>query len=71
MPYDIVNEKAVPVYEDVKGWSQPLTGITAEAEMPTELNAYIKYIEAKTAKPISIVSVRPDRKQTIIRKELF
>jgi adenylosuccinate synthase len=71
MPYDIVNEKASPVYEDVKGWSQSLTGITTESEMPSGLKGYIEYIEKKTGKSISIVSVGPDRKQTIIRKELF
>jgi adenylosuccinate synthase len=71
MPYDIVNETVTPVYEELNGWNKNLTGITAESDIPSDLNYYIKYIEAKTEKPISIVSVGPDRKQTITRKELF
>jgi adenylosuccinate synthase len=71
MPYDIVHETVTPVYEELSGWNKNLTGITAESDFPSELHTYVKYIETKTEKPISIVSVGPDRKQTITRKELF
>jgi adenylosuccinate synthase len=71
MPYDIVNSTASPVLEELSGWKKDLTGVTTKNDFPAELNSYIKYIEDKTQKPISIVSVGPDRNQTIIRKELF
>jgi adenylosuccinate synthase len=71
MPYDIVNEKVSPVFEELSGWKKNLTGITSENEMPAELKSYISYVEHKTGKPVSIVSVGPDRRQTITRKELF
>jgi adenylosuccinate synthase len=70
MPYDIVNETAEPVFDEVRGWKQNLTKITSESEFPEQLSRYITYIETKTAKPISIVSVGPDRNQTIIRKDI-
>jgi adenylosuccinate synthase len=71
MPYDIVNEMASPLFEELSGWNKNLTGITSESDFPVELKSYIEYIEANTDKPINIISVGPDRKQTIIRKELF
>ena len=71
MPYDIVNETANPVYEELNGWNKDLTGITQESEIPTQLKSYIRYIETKTGLPISVISVGPNRKQTILRKQLF
>ena len=68
MPYDIVHNDAKPVFEESKGWKEPLTGITAESQFPKELNEYVKYLEEHLQVPISIVSVGPDRNQTIIRK---
>ncbi len=68
MPYDIVHNDAKPVFEELKGWKEPLTGITTEAQFPKELNEYVTYLEEHLQVPISIVSVGPDRNQTIIRK---
>lgn len=67
MPFDIVNEKVTPIYKDLKGWNQDLTGINAERDMPAELVQYIKYLEAELQVPVTIVSVGPDRSQTIHR----
>jgi adenylosuccinate synthase len=69
LPYNYSPELLSPVYKDMKGWNQDLTGITEEDQMPAELLEYIAYIEKETGVPISIVSVGPDRKQTLIRKE--
>ncbi len=67
LPYDIDSLDAKPVYEEVKGWNADLTGITSLNEAPKEFIDYITYLEDKLSVPISIVSVGPDRKQTIIR----
>jgi adenylosuccinate synthase len=66
LPYEL-NNKIEPVYEELPGWKKDLTGITSESEFPDELKNYIKYIEERTGVPIIIVSVGPNRQQTIIR----
>jgi len=68
MPFDIVNNEVKPVFEEIPGWKEPLTGITEEKHFPKELKDYIHYLENKLEVPITIVSVGPDRNQTIIRK---
>lgn len=68
-PYDYEAEGAEPVYEEIKGWNQDLTAIEHESNFPEALSAYIAYIEKAVQVPISIVSVGPNRNQTIIRKK--
>jgi len=70
MPFDIVNETAEPVYIDLPGWQKDLTGIVNEKDFPAELSQYIIYLEKELNVPVSIVSVGPDRKQTIRRMDL-
>ncbi|MBL0031992.1 MAG: adenylosuccinate synthase [Bacteroidetes bacterium] len=70
MPFDIVNETAEPVYIDLPGWQKDLTGIVNEKDFPAELAQYIVYLEKELNVPVSIVSVGPDRKQTIRRMDL-
>lgn len=65
MPYDTEGWKAV--YEDLPGWKTDLTQMTSEQQFPQQLRDYISYIEKETATPITIVSVGPDRAQTIMR----
>ncbi len=65
MPYDTEGWKAV--YEDLPGWKTDLTQMTSEQQFPRQLRDYISYIEKETATPITIVSVGPDRAQTIMR----
>lgn len=65
LPYKIENDLLEPVYEEVPGWNKDLTGCTGKEELPENLNNYIKYIEDKIGVPIVLVSVGPDRKQTI------
>ena len=66
MPYEI-NENCIPVYKEFKGWKSNLTEIKSKKEFPKELIEYIEYIEKEVNVPISIVSVGPDRTQTILR----
>ena len=56
-----------PVYTEFKGWNKDLTAVNSESEFPTELSEYISYLEKELETPIKIVSLGPDRKQTIIR----
>lgn len=66
-PYEL-NENVEPVYTELPGWNTDLTQLTAEEQFPIKLNEYIKFIEKQTGVPITIVSVGPNRKQTIVRK---
>ena len=68
LPYNIEEENVTPIYTELKGWAADLTGMTEASELPENLNAYIEYLEKELNLPITIVSVGPDRKQTIIRK---
>jgi adenylosuccinate synthase len=68
IPFDVANVSLKPIYKTIKGWSQDLTGMHSIHELPQELIAYIEYIEKEVNTPISIVSVGPDRTQTIIRE---
>lgn len=60
-------EKIEPVYESFTGWNVPLDDISEVEDFPERLNAFIELIEKFTDTPITIVSVGPDRKQTILR----
>ena len=67
LPYNIEEQYLRPIYETLPGWNGDLTGVTDEAGIPQELRAYIAYIEKALGVPITIVSVGPDRTQTILR----
>jgi adenylosuccinate synthase len=66
-PYNIEPENVSPIYQEFKGWNKDLTALSEESEFPKELNDYIAFIEKETGVKITIVSVGPDRKQTITR----
>jgi adenylosuccinate synthase len=65
LPYDITSHPLTPVYKDCRGWKSDLQNL-AES-IPTELEDYIRYIETEIKVPITMISVGPDRKQTIVR----
>lgn len=67
LPYNIEPENIQPVYVDKKGWKQDLTGMTSYETLPSELKEYITFIEEYIGVPIKVVSVGPDRKQTILK----
>ena len=66
-PYNIEAENVTPVYTEMKGWQADLTKMTVASQMPQALNDYINFLEKELEVPIKIVSVGPDRKQTIHR----
>ena len=67
-PFDIC-EKVEPVYVEMPGWKTDMTKMTSEDEFPEEFNAYISFLEEELGVPVKIVSVGPDREQTIVRYE--
>ncbi|WP_224490021.1 adenylosuccinate synthase [Robertkochia flava] len=67
LPYNIEPENIEPIYTELKGWQQDLTSIKSEKEFPEELSAYISFLEQELEVPVKIVSVGPDRTQTIHR----
>jgi adenylosuccinate synthase len=66
VPYEVVREKIIPIYKELKGWDVSLKGISKE-NLPAELNQYIKFLETELCVPITLVSTGPDRTQTILR----
>lgn len=66
-PFDI-DEVIVPEYKSFVGWKKDLTGYSKEEELPDNFLNYIRFIEEYLGIPITILSIGPDRKQTIIRK---
>lgn len=66
-PYNIEPENVKPIYTEIPGWKEDLTGMTSEDQLPQALLDYIAFIEKETEIKITIVSVGPDRKQTIER----
>ncbi|MEE1898967.1 adenylosuccinate synthase [Flavobacterium rakeshii] len=67
LPYNIEPENVEPVYVEKKGWNADLTGMTSYEEFPAELKEYIEFIEKELEVPIKVISVGPDRTQTIIK----
>ncbi|NRB83654.1 MAG: adenylosuccinate synthase [Winogradskyella sp.] len=68
LPYNIEAENVTPIYTEIQGWSEDLTGMTEASQLPKAFNAYVAFLENELNIPITIVSVGPDRKQTIVRK---
>ncbi len=65
-PYSI-DARVKPVYKELKGWQKDMTTVSNESEFPAEFSQYIRFLEDELGVPIAIVSVGPDRAQTIIR----
>jgi len=67
LPYNIESENVTPIYTDFKGWEEDLTAMDSANTLPQTLIDYIEFLEEELQIPIKIVSVGPDRKQTIFR----
>ena len=68
VPYDTYAE-IEPIYKEFKGWNKDLSQITREEELPYEFMNYVRFIEKELNVPISVISLGPDRVQTIFRNE--
>ena len=65
LPYNIEPKNVTPIFVEKKGWNNDLTGMTTYEELPTEFKEYIAFIEKELEVPIKVISVGPDRTQTI------
>ena len=64
-PYESGDKGLTPIYKELEGWSEDLTKINDEKKFPKSFKKYISFLESELETPIKIVSVGPDRKQTI------
>lgn len=65
VPFDMSKDNLKPYYNNLQGWNKKIDHIKSAKEIPDYLNYYIKYIENNLKIPVKIVSVGPDREQTI------
>ena len=66
-PYDIPDD-VKPVYREFKGWKTDLKQVRRYEDFPAEFKTYVEYIERETGVPVAIISVGPDRDETIVRQ---
>jgi adenylosuccinate synthase len=66
MPFEI-NEPLEPVLKEFKGWKEDISKINSYEELPAELKDYLKYIESEVKVPIKVISVGPNRSETILK----
>ncbi|WP_206811256.1 adenylosuccinate synthase [Paradesulfitobacterium ferrireducens] len=62
---------SVPVYEEVPGWSEDITGVRRFEDLPEAAKLYIERVEQLTGVPVTLVAVGPGREQTIVRESIF
>ena len=67
LPYTLEAEHLTPIYMELPGWKEDLTKMQRASQLPENLKAYIDFLEKELNTPIGIVSVGPDRTQTILR----
>ncbi|MDE6375352.1 MAG: adenylosuccinate synthetase, partial [Alistipes sp.] len=65
-PYSIDGDLK-PLYTDFEGWKCDLRGCRSYDEFPAAFRRYVEFIERETGVPVRIISVGPDRDETIIR----
>lgn len=65
-PYEIENVE--PVYQEIEGWKTDMSNMKSEKEFPSAFRKYIQFLEKELGVPVSIISLGPDREQTIIRE---
>ena len=66
LPYSL--DGVEPVYETLPGWKTDMTQMTSEREFPEPFRRYVEFLEEHLATPIRIISIGPDRAQTILRE---
>ena len=65
-PYNI-EDGIEPVYKELPGWKTDMTQFTSEEQFPQAFKDYIAFLEKELETPIAIISIGPDRDQTIVR----
>ena len=67
-PFDLNLGNIKPIYKSFKGWTEDISKISKDEELPVELHNYVSFIEEFVGVPIKLISVGPDRSETIYRK---
>ncbi len=67
LSFEITDMEVKPVYKTMKGWFTSLADVRSYDEFPSELRDYVSFLESELMVPIKLVSVGPDRVQTIMR----
>ncbi|TAE86016.1 MAG: adenylosuccinate synthase [Bacteroidetes bacterium] len=67
IPYNFNDAPIQPLYSSFKGWSEDLTGIRKYEDLPENFKAYMQYVEEQVGLKMSVISIGPDREQTIVR----
>ncbi|MBV8233287.1 MAG: adenylosuccinate synthetase, partial [Planctomycetaceae bacterium] len=62
-------ERCRPVYETLPGWPDDLTGARSWSDLPATARDYVRFLSKQIGVPVSIVSVGPERRQTIVIDE--
>lgn len=65
-PYDVEND-VKPIYKELPGWKTDMTRFVNESQFPKTFQEYILFLEQQLNTPIKIISIGPDREQTIVR----
>ena len=66
--FSLENQKIKPIYTEFQGWKEDISLIKEEKDFPSSFMSYVSFLEKELKVPIAIISVGPDRTQTIIRK---
>ena len=66
VPYDLSQDTIEPVFENIKGWNRNLNDVTSFDDIPEELKHYVEYVQEQTGVKVSMVSIGPDRTQTLL-----
>ena len=69
-PFEI-NDDLTPIYKEFKGWKLDMSKMQSEEEFPNEFNEYVEFLEKELGVGITIISLGPDREQTVMRGDLF
>ncbi len=69
-PHQTIFHKATPIYEELSGWKTDISDVRDFGSLPSEARAYIGFIEESTGVPATIISVGPERTQTILRDSI-
>ncbi|HRZ77689.1 MAG TPA: adenylosuccinate synthetase, partial [Bacteroidales bacterium] len=67
IPYDLGTPGLQPVYQQLEGWQQEIHTPKPGESLPDALDRYIRFIEEATGVPVAVVSIGPDREETIVR----
>ena len=68
---DRVLRECKPIYSELDGWNEDIGNIKTYNDLPVNVKKYVEFIEKEVGVPVVMISVGPDKNQTIVRKEIF